>query len=188
MAWCREGDMNETAEGFIRAFLVKEQKNLSQEVMTNTPKRYTEAFRELMGYNDESWSFTTFESECDEMVIVRDIPFVTLCEHHLLPFMGHAHVGYIPQGRIAGLSKLARAVKAKSRGLHTQEHLTLDIADFLEKQLVPLGVGVIMEAEHTCIAIRGVKADGSKTTTSAMRGAFRESNNQARAEFLSLLR
>jgi GTP cyclohydrolase IA len=179
--------MNES-ERHMWAFLLREYTQASDEVLANTPKRYTEAFRELMGANDERWEFTTFESDCDEMVIVKDIAFVTLCEHHLLPFMGHAHVGYIPQGRIAGLSKIARTVKSKSRGLHTQEHLTLEIADFLEKQLVPLAVGVIMEAEHTCMGIRGVKTNGSTTTTSAMRGVFREPNNQARAEFLSLVR
>jgi GTP cyclohydrolase I len=172
----------------IGAFLRDLCPDASTEVLENTPHRYTQAFRELMGHHDESWSFTTFESDCDEMIIVKDISFVTLCEHHLLPFMGKAHAAYIPQGRIAGLSKIARAVRAKARGIWTQEHLTMEIADFIEKNLDPIGVGVILEAEHTCMAIRGVKADGSRTTTSAMRGAFREKGNEARSEFLSLVK
>lgn len=176
------------SEGYIRQFLTANVEGLTDEVFTNTPKRFTETFRELMGAHDISWEFTTFESECDEMIIVRDVSFVTLCEHHLLPFVGRAHVGYIPQGRIAGLSKIARAVRTAARGLWTQEHLTMEIADFIEKQLAPLGVAVVMEAEHTCMAIRGVKADGSRTTTSSMRGVFRDNNNNARAEFLGLLR
>jgi GTP cyclohydrolase IA len=161
---------------------------LSPEAYLRTPQRYVDAFRELMGENDEAWDFTVFESECDEMIIVREIDFVSLCEHHVLPFMGHAHVAYIPQGGIAGLSKIARAVRAQSRGLWCQEHLTLSIATFLEDRLRPLGIGVVMEAEHTCMAIRGVKSLGSKTTTSAMRGVFRDNANNARSEFLSLIR
>lgn len=175
------------SEDHIRQFL-EMNAQLSDEVRTNTPMRYVEAFRELMGEYDISWEFTTFQSECDEMIIVRDVSFVTLCEHHLLPFTGRAHVGYIPQGAIAGLSKIARAVRTAARGLWTQEHLTIEIADFLEKKLAPLGVAVVMEAEHTCMAIRGVKADGSRTTTSAMRGVFRDNANNARAEFLGLIR
>jgi GTP cyclohydrolase I len=171
----------------ISSFLVREVGKMSEEVKENTPKRFVEAFRELMGKNDDYWKFTTFDSDCDEMVLVREITFVTLCEHHLLPFMGRAHVGYIPQGKIAGLSKVARAVRWKARGLWAQENLTMAIADFLEASLEPRGVAVVLEAEHTCMAIRGVKAD-AKTTTSAMRGAFREEGNNARAEFLGLLK
>jgi len=159
-----------------------------EEVIKNTPRRFTDAFREMLGTHDAYWEFTTFESKCDEMVIVKDISFVTLCAHHLLPFVGHAHVGYIPQGRIAGLSKIARCVRSVARGLWAQEDLTMDIATYLEEKLAPKGVAVVLEAEHTCMAIRGVKADGSKTTTSALRGVFRDNTNNARAEFLGLIR
>jgi GTP cyclohydrolase I len=172
----------------IATFLTREVRTLSKEAQTNTPRRFVEAFRELMGKNDEDWKFTTFQSDCDEMVLVREIKFVSMCEHHLLPFLGQAHVGYIPQGQIAGLSKIARAVRWKARGIWAQENLTMAIASFLEQSLEPRGVAVVLEAEHTCMAIRGVKADGTKTTTSAMRGAFREEGNYARAEFLGLLR
>lgn len=141
-----------------------------------------------MGVNDEQWDFTVFDSPCDEMIIVRDITFVSLCEHHLLPFIGRAHVGYIPQGRIAGLSKIARATRTLARGLWAQEHLTMELALFLERKLAPIGVAVVMEAEHTCMAIRGVRADGTKTTTSAMRGVFRDNANNARVEFLGLIK
>lgn len=174
----------------FRSFLGRElhPSEMSGEAWVNTPRRYVEAFREMMGKNDEAWDFTVFESECDEMVIVKDVDFVSLCEHHLLPFLGKAHVAYIPQGKIAGLSKIARAVRSQSRGLWTQEHLTLSIANFLEEFLQPLGVGVIMEAEHTCMTIRGVKSLGASTTTSAMKGAFKDTSKGARAEFLSLIK
>lgn len=172
----------------IARFLQQEAPSLPFEAKVSTPDRFTSAFRELMGYNDPQWQFTTFESDCDEMILIKDISFVSLCEHHMLPFMGVAHVGYLPQGRLAGLSKIARCVRHWCRGMWTQEHLTMAIADDLEKELVPLAVGVILEAEHTCMTIRGVRAPGSKTTTSAMRGVFRDNTNIARSEFLGLLR
>jgi GTP cyclohydrolase I len=177
------------SEHDIRSFLMRECdiSTLPLEVQENTPFRFVQAFREMLGHYDEAWRFTTFESEADEMVLVKDISFVSLCEHHLLPFIGVGHVGYIPAGRIAGLSKIARAVRKRARGIWTQENLTMGIADLLENALQPRGVAVILEAEHTCMSIRGVKAD-AKTTTSAMRGAFREEGNNARAEFLGLLR
>jgi len=173
---------------FIARFLSDEAPQLNFEAKVRTPDRFTEAFRELMGHNDPEWTFTSFESDCDELILVKDIPFVSLCEHHLLPFIGRAHVGYIPQGRVAGLSKIARVVKKQCRGLWMQENLTLSIADFLEKELNPLAVGVVMEAEHSCMVIRGVRAQGSTTTTSAMRGVFRDNTNSARSEFLGLLK
>lgn len=182
------GKRGMTSEELMRQFLHREASQGDQEMMDRTSQRFTDAFREMMGINDGNWSFTVFESECDEMIIVKDMTFVSLCEHHLFPFTGTAHVSYIPQGKIAGLSKIARTVRGMSRGLWTQEHLTIAIADFLTDKLGPLGVGVVMEAEHTCMTIRGVKAPGSKTITSAMRGVYRDNNNNARAEFLGLLR
>ena len=185
MARGRKGDLS---VDLMRSFLTNEVELLDDEVRLNTPIRFLDAFRELMGRHDEPWEFTTFESTADEMILVKDISFVTLCEHHLLPFLGRAHVAYIPQGRIAGLSKLARTVRTCARGIWAQENLTMQIADELEMRLEPKGVAVVLEAEHTCMAIRGVKADGSKTTTSALRGAFREQGNNARSEFLGLIR
>jgi len=160
---------------------------VSEEVFENTPKRFTDAFRELMGTHDEPWEFTTFETDLDEMIVVSDFDFVTLCEHHLLPFYGRAHVGYIPQGCMAGLSKIARCVKSTARGIWTQENLTVGIANELELHLAPKGVAVVLVAEHTCMGIRGVKSNGSKTTTSALRGVYRDNENNARAEFLRLI-
>jgi GTP cyclohydrolase I len=162
--------------------------DMNIEARANTPMRFTEAFLELMGQNDDPWEFTTFESTCDEMVIIKDIDFVTLCEHHLLPFIGVAHIGYIPQGRIAGLSKIARAVKDCCRGLWAQEVLTAVIADYLTDRLEPSGVAVVMEAEHTCMGIRGVKTARARTTTSCMRGVFLDHTRLARSEFLGLIK
>lgn len=158
------------------------------EVLENTPRRYIAMLDELLGYNDRAWEFTTFDSKVNSMVIVSDISFHSLCEHHVLPFIGKAHVAYIPQGKVAGLSKIARAVQTMCRGLWTQEDLTDDIADHLIDKLDPRGVAVIMQAEHTCMTIRGIKAHGAKTTTSAMRGAFLENDNLARTEFMGLIR
>lgn len=178
-----------TSAAMFRSFLARmAPPGTSQEVLVNTPRRYVDAFMELMGANDSAWEFTTFETDCDEMIIVKDIHFCSLCEHHLMPFIGSAHVAYLPQGRIAGLSKIARAVAACSRGIWTQEHLTMNIADFIQEKLDPLGVGVVLEAEHTCMSVRGVKSNGSKTTTSAMRDAFRDTSKGARSEFLGLIK
>jgi GTP cyclohydrolase I len=178
-----------TSHEVIEDFMAREVSPnfLSAEVICNTPQRFVNAFRELMGANDEGFEFTTFPSRNDEMVIVKDIDFVSLCEHHMLPFLGHAHVGYIPQGVVAGLSKIPRAVQRWSRGLWLQEDLTFAIADFFQTSLQPTGVAVVIEAQHTCMAIRGVKAVGTTTITSCMLGAFRE-KEAARAEFLGLIR
>jgi GTP cyclohydrolase I len=128
----------------------------------------------------------TFTEKFDEMVLVKDIDFESMCEHHLLPFMGKAHVGYLPNGRIVGLSKLARVVEILSRRPQVQERMTEDLADLLLKELGAKGVGVILEATHTCMTIRGVRKPNSVCTTSAMRGTFRN-NQSTRAEFLSLV-
>ena len=131
---------------------------------------------------------TTFDEHHEEMVLVRDIPFYSMCEHHLVPFFGKAHVAYIPaaDGRVCGLSKLARLVEAFARRPQVQERLTTQIADTLIEQLDPQGVIVVMEAEHMCMSMRGVKKPGSKTITSAVRGAF-EKSQATRAEALSLI-
>ena len=125
----------------------------------------------------------SFAADHDEMVMVRDIPFASLCEHHMIPFMGKVHVGYIPgaDGRVTGLSKLARLVDAYARRLQVQERMTTQIADTMEKVLVPLGVLVVVEAEHLCMSMRGVKKPGTLTITSAVRGLFRD-DPRTRAE------
>jgi GTP cyclohydrolase I len=135
------------------------------------------------------FDLTTFENAAgyDELVLVSDIPVRTLCEHHMLPFTGVAHVGYLPGERILGLSKFARTVDFFARRAQTQERLTTQIADHLHDRLAPLGVGVVIEAEHTCMSLRGARAEGTRTVTSTLRGRLRE-DPAARAEFLSLTR
>lgn len=150
-----------------------------------TPQRFVHMLKELA--QPEEFDFTVFDSNNDEMVIVQDIPFVSLCAHHVAPFMGRAHIGYVPQGRVAGLSKLVRSVNYMSKGLWSQEDLTDSIAAFLEGHLEPVGTAVVMQAEHTCMTIRGVKTSGSLTTTSSMNGCFADHDRLARSEFLSLI-
>jgi GTP cyclohydrolase I len=130
---------------------------------------------------------TTFPNDegYDELVVVRDIPFHSLCQHHLLPFSGVAHVGYLPASRILGLSKLARVVEHFARGLQVQERLTKQIGDWLDHRLAPKGVGVVLEAEHLCMSLRGVQAVGSRTVTSSLHGLIRD-DARTRAEFLDL--
>jgi GTP cyclohydrolase I len=154
--------------------------------LSETPRRFASMILELT--TGESVEWTTFESDADEMVIVRDIAFVALCEHHVVPFIGHTHIGYIPTGRILGLSKFARGVRSIAKGLWTQEELAKTIATKIDDELSPLGVGVVMEAEHLCMTIRGVQAPGTKTITSSMLGVFADHSRQARSEFLSLIR
>lgn len=151
----------------------------------DTPRRFVEALKELT--TPEPFTFTTFKPDVplDEMIIERNIPFHSLCRHHILPFSGLAHIAYVPGEHMAGLSKLARAVKFHSAGLRTQEELTVTIADFLDERLEPQGVGVVMEAEHLCMSLRGVKAPGTITYSAAMRGVFSDHSKTAKAEFMS---
>lgn len=128
----------------------------------------------------------TFEEQYDELVLVRDISFNSMCEHHLLPFMGVAHVGYLPRGKVAGLSKLARVVEEVSHRPQVQERMTHTVADLLEKELDAKGVVVVIEAEHTCMTIRGIRKPGSLTVTSAVRGLFK-TNQSSRAEAMALI-
>lgn len=150
-----------------------------------TPKRVAEMYHEML--TPRPFRFTTFPNDdgYDELVLVRAIPFVSLCAHHLLPFAGEAHVAYLPGERIVGLSKLARAVHHFASALQVQERLTKQVADLIQQELAPKGVGVIMEAEHQCMTVRGVQATGAKTITSTMYGLLRD-NPATRAEFLSL--
>jgi GTP cyclohydrolase I len=161
----------------------------NREGLTDTPARAARAWAELTaGYNiDPASLFTTFEADgYDQLVMVTPIPFYSLCEHHLLPFHGRAHVGYLPHDRIVGLSKLARLVDCFSRRLQVQERLTEQIADAIDTHLNPLGTIVVIEAEHLCMAMRGARTPGASTKTSALRGAMLD-NPAARAEAFSLI-
>ncbi len=151
----------------------------------DTPRRVAAAYAELL--TPRSFNLTTFPNDerYDELVLARDIPFHSLCQHHLLPFKGVAHVGYLPGGRILGLSKLAWVVELFARGLQVQERLTTQVADWLQGQLAPKGVGVVMEAEHLCMSLRGVQAAGSRTVTSSLHGLLR-SDQRSRAELFAL--
>jgi GTP cyclohydrolase IA len=173
------------AEVAVRDLLVALGHDPESEHLADTPRRVAGAFAELL--TPRPFDLTTFPNDegYDELVLARDIPFQSLCEHHLLPFHGVAHVGYIPAGQILGLSKLARVVELFSRGLQVQERLTSQIAAWLEEQLEPKGVGVVLEAEHLCMSLRGVKATGSRTVTSALRGLVRN-DSRTRTEFFGL--
>jgi GTP cyclohydrolase IA len=151
----------------------------------DTPRRVAGAFAEML--TPDTFAMTTFPNDeaYDELVIARSIPFTSLCEHHLLPFSGTAHVGYLPGDRIVGLSKLARVVKHFARDLQVQERLTKQVADYLQAALSPKGVGVVMEAEHLCMSVRGVQSHGTTTVTSCLLGKLRE-DPRSREEFLAL--
>ena len=155
------------------------------ESLAGTPGRMARAYAEL--FSPPSFDLTTFPNDerYDELVLARDIPFRSVCEHHLLPFVGVAHVGYLPGERILGLSKLARVVELFARAPQVQERLTQQIANWLSAHLQARGVGVVLRAEHTCMTVRGVKAVGSTTVTSALHGWLREDGG-ARAEFFAL--
>jgi GTP cyclohydrolase I len=159
--------------------------------LEKTPSRVAHMYEELFaGLNEDPGSHleVTFAADHDEMVMVRDIPFASLCEHHLVPFMGRAHVAYIPgdDGRITGLSKFARLVDGYARRLQVQERMTTQIADSIEAALAPKGVLVVVEAEHLCMSMRGVKKPGTLTITSAVRGLFR-TDSATRAEAMQFV-
>jgi len=161
--------------------------DLEDDHIRDTPRRVAAAYAEML--TPRSFNLTTFPNDegYDELVMARQIPFYSLCEHHLLPFKGVAHVGYLPGKRILGLSKLARVVELFSRRLQVQERLTKQVADWLNEQLDPKGVGVVFDAEHLCMTLRGVEAAGSRTVTSALHGLLR-TDERSRAEFFALAR
>lgn len=165
--------------------------DVDREGLLDTPKRVAKMYMELFkGYSQDPVTVlgTTFEDEDhQELVLVRDIPFFSHCEHHMVPFHGVVHIAYIPNGTIVGLSKLARLVEVYARRLQVQERLTSQIADTIQEVLKPLGVAVIITGEHMCMSMRGVQKPGTKTTTSAMRGVFRDDTNNARMELMMLL-
>lgn len=189
-----EGEQNVVNEArvseLVRNLLVAVGENPEREGLVRTPTRVAGLYRELLsGYEydpDTVINGAVFEEQYSEMVIVKDIEFYSLCEHHLVPFFGKAHVAYIPNGKIIGLSKLPRIVDIYAKRLQVQERMTQQIADTLQRHLNPLGVGVVLEAYHLCMMMRGVQKSESAAITSAMLGAFRN-DVKTRNEFLTLI-
>ena len=178
-------------ENDVRNILIKIGEDPDREGLVDTPKRSAKAFEYLTrGYRqnvDDVINGAIFTDDTSEMVIVRDIEFYSLCEHHILPFFGKCHIGYIPNGKVFGVSKLARIVDMFARRLQLQERLTREVAETLWEAILPEGVGVVMEAQHLCMLMRGVQKQNSKMVTSAMFGSFRN-EPETRAEFLRLIK
>ncbi len=178
-------------EQAVRMILEAIGEDPNREGLLDTPTRVAKMYEEMfsgIGKEPEPYFDTVFGEEHEELVLVKDIPFFSMCEHHLVPFFGKAHVAYIPRnGKVTGLSKLARAVEIVARRPQLQERITSTVADAMVKKLEPHGVMVVIEAEHMCMTMRGVKKPGSKTVTSAVRGIFLK-DSQSRAEVLSLIK
>jgi GTP cyclohydrolase IA len=183
-------ETSQIAEEAVRDLLIMLGENPDRPGLVDTPQRVRRSLADLTcGYAEDPREVAgraIFEEQYDEMVVVKDIELYSLCEHHLLPFFGKAHVAYLPNGRIVGLSKLPRLVEIFSRRLQVQERLTVQIAEALVDLLDPLGVGVVIEAAHLCMMMRGVEKQNSKTTTSCLLGRFRD-DEKTRAEFLNLV-
>jgi len=181
----------ERAERAVSELLIAMGEDPGRDGLLRTPTRVAAMYEEIIGQAEgdpSTFLTTTFTAEHDEMVMVRDIPFASLCEHHLVPFLGRAHLAYIPSddGRITGLSKLARVVDGYARRLQVQERMTTQIADAIEARLAPRGVLVVIEAEHLCMSMRGIRKPGTSTVTSAVRGLFR-SRQATRAEAMAFI-
>ena len=174
----------------VRTLLAEIGEDPSREGLLGTPERVRRMYDELTaGYHvdpDALLNGACFNVDYDEMVVVRDIEFFSLCEHHLLPFIGHAHVGYLPRGRVVGLSKIPRIVDMYAKRLQLQERLTVQVADFLMERLEPKGVACVIEATHLCTMMRGVKKQEATMVTSSMTGTFRR-DARTRAEFMGLI-
>ena len=173
----------------VKEILIAVGEDPEREGLKDTPQRVARMYTELLGgmYDDpEVHLRSIFTENYDEIVVLRDIPFYSICEHHMMPFIGSAHVGYLPTGAVLGVSKLARIVECFSRRLQTQERLTYQIADFLMNHLDTRGVAVVLKASHSCMTIRGIKKPGSEMVTSALRGIFRK-DPKSRSEVLSLM-
>jgi GTP cyclohydrolase I len=185
-----EGTRPESVASLVRKMIALIGEDPEREGLKKTPERYEKALKFLTsGYHqnvDHLLNGATFSVCYDEMVVVKDIEFFSLCEHHLLPFFGKAHVAYLPSKKVIGLSKVARLVNMYARRLQIQERMTNQIARALEDKIAPQGVGVIIEARHLCMQMRGVEKQHGQAVTSAMLGAFRE-NKQTRDEFLALV-
>jgi GTP cyclohydrolase IA len=180
-----------TFEDLVKEMIVRLGEDPAREGLVSTPERVTKAMRFLTkGYNEDPDALlkgALFTVSYDEMVIVKDIEMFSLCEHHMLPFFGKVHVAYIPKGRVIGLSKIPRLIELFSRRLQIQERLTTQIAETIQQVIEPQGVGVVIEARHLCMMMRGVEKQHSAAVTSSMLGCFRESE-ETRSEFLSLIR
>jgi GTP cyclohydrolase IA len=178
-------------EDLIREMLVRLGEDAGREGLVRTPERVHKAFQFLTkGYNEDPEALlkkALFTVTYDEMVIVKDVEMFSLCEHHMLPFFGKVHVAYIPKGRVIGLSKIPRLIEIFSRRLQIQERLTTQIAETIQKAIDPQGVGVVIEARHLCMMMRGVEKQHSAAVTSSMLGCFRD-EQETRSEFLSLIR
>ncbi|HEX8797426.1 MAG TPA: GTP cyclohydrolase I FolE [Terriglobales bacterium] len=179
-----------TLEDLTRELLVRLGEDPDREGLLRTPERFAKAYQYLTkGYNEDPADIlhgALYSVDYDEMVIVKDIEMFSLCEHHVLPFFGKVHIAYIPKGKVVGLSKLPRLVEVFARRLQVQERLTVEIAESIQNAIHPLGVGVVIEARHLCMMMRGVEKQHSATVTSSMLGAFRAP--QTRQEFLALIR
>jgi GTP cyclohydrolase IA len=180
-----------TYEELVREMIVRLGEDPDREGLSRTPERVAKAMQFLVkGYKDDPESLlrkALFTVSYDEMVIVKDVEMFSLCEHHLLPFFGKVHVAYIPNGKVIGLSKIPRLVEAFSRRLQIQERLTTQIAEAIQNTIEPQGVGVVIEARHLCMMMRGVEKQHSSAVTSSMLGCFRN-EEETRSEFLSLIR
>jgi GTP cyclohydrolase I len=185
------GTDTDAIQALIEQLLVHLGENPTRDGLVNTPERVAKAFRFFtQGYQEDPEAILNgalFPIEYDEMVVIRDIDFFSLCEHHLLPFYGKCHVAYLPSGRIVGLSKIPRLVEVYSHRLQVQERLTVQIAEALQQKLNPQGVAVVMEARHLCMMMRGVETPNAVAVTSSMQGVF-QSQQQTREEFLNLIR
>ena len=176
-------------EAAVREILIAIGEDPDREGLVETPSRVARMYEEIFGglEDDPTRHLKLFDESSEEMVVVRDIPLYSMCEHHLIPFLGKAHIAYIPSdGMVIGLSKLARIVDCFARRAQLQERVTSQVADFLYENLQPMGVAVVIEADHLCMTMRGARASGAKTMTSALRGTMR-SNAKTRAEAMSLL-
>ena len=179
----------EKIEKAVKEILLAVGEDIEREGLKKTPIRVAKMYAELLaGMHDDPKQHlrSVFTEDYDEIVLLRDIPFYSICEHHLMPFIGSAHLAYLPSGGILGVSKLARIVDCFARRLQTQERLTGQIADFIMKELKPRGVAVVLEASHSCMTIRGIKKPGSVMVTSALRGIFRR-DPKSRSEIMSLM-
>ena len=187
-----ERPTQEEAEAAVRTLIRWAGDDPTREGLLDTPKRVTKSYRELFAGYDQcprSYLERTFEEVAgyDELVVLRDIRFSSFCEHHMLPFVGRAHVGYLPTDRVVGISKLARVVHGFARRLQIQEKMTAEIANAIDEVLQPQGVGVVVEAEHSCMTLRGVNTPGARLTTSRLMGVMRD-DPRTREEFLRLAR
>lgn len=175
--------MEQSASQLLRA--LEAWNRVPEDHRAETPKRFVSALVELT--EREPFKFTTFPATSQDMITLAPIPFYTLCAHHVVPFHGYAYVSYVPDQKLAGLSKFVRAVRWCAKGFWVQEELTRTIANYLEVELEPLGVGVVLKAEHMCMAMRGVQVPGVLTTTSAMRGVYADHTRTAKAEFMQII-